>query len=346
MADKEEQKVEDLFGLTKDDAEASSESEHENDETDDRFSKRRLFKTKDVLSLAQTGDSSEDEDDSDDENKSEFNKSASEDERDIDAAASDGDDHPSDGNPRLDETNAEIGDQTSEPKKKKKKTKKLTREELEKYQQEEKNSGVCYLSRIPPFMTPQQVKRLLSQYTEIGRVFFETEDERSARRRKKYTRERRTRFTEGWVEFKSKVKAKRLAEFLNMRQIGGKRKSPFYYDTWTIKYLPKFKWRHLTEQIAYERKAREQQLMAEMAQAKREDKAYVESVARSKMHKSMEEKKRSRGQEADESNKIRRTFAQREKKQREVTDDVDAGKKALERMDGQMKKVLSNIFSK
>lgn len=74
-------------------------------------------------------------------------------------------------------------------------------------------------------------------------------DARTAARRKKYTRDRRTRFTEGWVEFKDKKRAKTLAEFLNMRQIGGRRQSPYYHDTWTIKYLPKFKWRHLTEQM-------------------------------------------------------------------------------------------------
>lgn len=80
-------------------------------------------------------------------------------------------------------------------------------------------------------------------------AYFFLADARTAARRKKYTRDRRTRFTEGWVEFKDKKRAKTLAEFLNMRQIGGRRQSPYYHDTWTIKYLPKFKWRHLTEQM-------------------------------------------------------------------------------------------------
>ena len=30
---------------------------------------------------------------------------------------------------------------------------------------------------------------------------------------------------------------------------GGPRRSAFYYDLWNIKYLPKFKWDHLTEEI-------------------------------------------------------------------------------------------------
>ena len=107
-------------------------------------------------------------------------------------------------------------------------------------------------------------------------------------------------FTEGWVEFEDKQKAKevrvgetagaawgrqpmgqlavgtqmpsRVAEacrcaipvgllclsaclppahaqvvaLLNGQQMGGKRRSAYFYDLWCFKYLPKFKWDHLT----------------------------------------------------------------------------------------------------
>lgn len=33
---------------------------------------------------------------------------------------------------------------------------------------------------------------------------------------------------------------------LNGQQMGGKRRSAYYYDLWCMKYLPKFKWDHLT----------------------------------------------------------------------------------------------------
>ena len=33
-------------------------------------------------------------------------------------------------------------------------------------------TGVIYLSRIPPFMKPQKLKSLLSEYGEIGRVYL------------------------------------------------------------------------------------------------------------------------------------------------------------------------------
>lgn len=37
---------------------------------------------------------------------------------------------------------------------------------------------------------------------------------------------------------------------LNGTPIGGKVRSDHYFDLWTIKYLSKFKWEHLTEEIS------------------------------------------------------------------------------------------------
>jgi len=57
--------------------------------------------------------------------------------------------------------------------------------------------------------------------------------------------------------------------------------SRFYAaDIWNIKYLPKFKWHHLTERIAYEKRTREARLRAELLQAKRETNLYLENVAK------------------------------------------------------------------
>ena len=33
---------------------------------------------------------------------------------------------------------------------------------------------------------------------------------------------------------------------LNGQPMGGKRRSAYFYDLWTLKYLPRFKWDHLT----------------------------------------------------------------------------------------------------
>lgn len=45
------------------------------------------------------------------------------------------------------------------------------------------------------------------------------------------------RYTEGWVEFKSKSAAKRIASHLNGTPVGGKRRSLAYDSLWAVKYL-------------------------------------------------------------------------------------------------------------
>ena len=58
---------------------------------------------------------------------------------------------------------------------------------------------------------------------------------------------------QGWVEFADKRVAKTVAAALNGQPVGGKRFSAHHHDLWAMKYLPKFKWEHLSEEIAYEK---------------------------------------------------------------------------------------------
>ena len=52
------------------------------------------------------------------------------------------------------------------------------------------------------------------------------------------------------MEFEDKAVAKRVAALLNGQQMGGAGgAAAYHYDLWTLKYLPKFKWDHLTEEI-------------------------------------------------------------------------------------------------
>lgn len=89
-------------------------------------------------------------------------------------------------------------------------------------------------------------------------------------------------------------------------------------DLWNLKYLSKFKWSHLTEKVAYERRVREQKLRVEMMQARRENAAYVQMVETGKKLDKIEERKRKRGQEsaakatdeAEDGNKKRRKHKQ------------------------------------
>ena len=77
----------------------------------------------------------------------------------------------------------------------------------------------------------------------------ESLDPKRAYLRKKYTSTKKPHFTEGWVEFKDKKIARSVAEMLNAQPIGGKKGTRWRDDVWTMKYLPKFKWSMLTEQV-------------------------------------------------------------------------------------------------
>eukprot|EP00123_Amoebidium_parasiticum_P000862 comp11771_c0_seq1/m.6371 comp11771_c0_seq1/g.6371 ORF comp11771_c0_seq1/g.6371 comp11771_c0_seq1/m.6371 type:complete len:373 (-) comp11771_c0_seq1:96-1214(-) len=199
--------------------------------------------------------------------------------------------------------------------KKKKKVKGLTKKQLVKFKQNVEKTGVIYLSRIPPFMKPVKVRHIFSQYGEVGRVFLQEEDAASKRKRIKFGGNKKTKYTEGWVEFADKKVAKRVAAWLNNTNVGGKKSSYYHDDLWNIKYLPKFKWHHLTERIAYENAVREKKLALALSQQKKEDEFYLKNVDRSKMITEIMERKRQRRQENGEDGEVsvpvQRVFKQR-----------------------------------
>lgn len=79
--------------------------------------------------------------------------------------------------------------------------------------------------------------------------------------------------------------AKRVANLLNNTQVSTRKKSKFYDIIWNVKYLPRFKWVHLSERLAYERAVRKQRLHAEIAQAKREANFFARTISNSKKSK-------------------------------------------------------------
>ncbi|KAK9272669.1 hypothetical protein L1049_003046 [Liquidambar formosana] len=150
--------------------------------------------------------------------------------------------------------------------------------------------GVCYLSRIPPHMDPPKLRQILSQYGEIQRIYLAPEDPAARVHRKRAGGFRGQGFSEGWVEFTKRRVAKRVADMLNGEQIGGRKRSSFYYDLWNIKYLSKFKWDDLTEEIAYKNAIREQKLALEISAAKRERDFYLSKVDQSRALSSIEKR--------------------------------------------------------
>ncbi|CAG8491706.1 509_t:CDS:2 [Dentiscutata heterogama] len=138
-------------------------------------------------------------------------------------------------------------------------------------------------------LDPAKIKHLLSQFGEVGRVYLAPEA-----RRIKYKKNRKQNYTEGWVEFMDKKVAKKVAKVLNTQPIGGNKRGVYHDDLWNIKYLPKFKWNNLTEQIVYENRERTHRLQAEISKSRREIKDYVKKVEKSKMIRNIEQKKTKR----------------------------------------------------
>jgi hypothetical protein len=173
---------------------------------------------------------------------------------------------------------------------------KLSLEASENFNAKLKKRGVLYIARIPPRMGPSKVKTLLSEFGVVTRVYLEEEDKAARKRRQRATGSKSggKRYKEGWVEYEDKKVAKRVAESLNNTAITNHKRSVHYGDLWNLKYLPKFKWDHLTEKVAYERRVREQKLRIEMIHARRENQAYSDLVEAGKVMDRIEERRKKR----------------------------------------------------
>lgn len=158
-----------------------------------------------------------------------------------------------------------------------------------------KKRGIVYLSRIPPRMGPARVKTLLSDFGSISRIYLVEEDKTVRKKRRKAGGSSGKRYTEGWVEFESKKAAKLVGETLNMSRVTNHKGSIHYDDLWNVKYLRGFRWSHLTEKVAYERRVREQKLRVEMMEVRKENAAYAAQVEAGKKLDYIEERRWKRG---------------------------------------------------
>jgi len=152
--------------------------------------------------------------------------------------------------------------------------------------------GILYLSRIPPRMTPSKLKTLLSDFGEVTRIYLVEEDKSVRKKRRKAGGTGYKRYIEGWVEFASKKVAKSVGETLNTTRISNHKRSVHYDDVWNIKYLKGFKWSHLTEKVAYERRVREQKLRVEMMEIKKENALFVKELEKGKALDYIEDRRR------------------------------------------------------
>lgn len=203
------------------------------------------------------------------------------------------------------------------------KRRKAKREVLaERAKRKQAKRGVVYLGAIPPRMKPTKLRQLLTPFGELDRVYLTPEDPSARIKRKKYGGNTGKNFTEGWVEFLDKKKARRCAEMLNGTQIGGKRRNAHYSDLWMLKYLPKFKWDNLLEEIEYQKAIREQKMQLELAAAKKERDFYLQKVEQSKQIEAMVRRRESEsnpvmdGGDSNDREETKEEYAARMKRER------------------------------
>lgn len=139
----------------------------------------------------------------------------------------------------------------------------LQLDSIESFNAKVDRTGIIYLSRIPPGMGPSKVKHILSQHGETGRIYLVAADadKKGKSSNNADKKHKPHRFVEGWIEFMDKKVARHTAEMLNAKVIGdaavsktkgNKRNggaSKWRDDVWTMKYLPRFKWNMLSEQV-------------------------------------------------------------------------------------------------
>ena len=181
--------------------------------------------------------------------------------------------------------------------KKSKKARRLKLSATQDFNAQLQKRGIVYLSRVPPRMGPSTVKTLLSDFGNITRIYLVEEDRTIRKKRRKAGGSGGKRYTEGWIEFVKKKVAKLVGETLNMTRVTNHKGNIHYDDMWSVKYLRGFKWSHLTEKVAYERRVREQKLRVEMMEVKRENASYVAQVEAGKRLDYIEERmRRKRGE--------------------------------------------------
>lgn len=153
--------------------------------------------------------------------------------------------------------------------------------------QKERKPGIVYLSCVPSGMTVAQVRAYLAEFGAISRVFLkprtrEAADAEAGELGARPTRRRGARphyeYEEGWVEFADRRRARWCAEAKNAQVVSAKKRLPWAYQLWNLKYLKGVKWTDLSEEVAYRRATRAARVKENVLQAKRLAKHFQSAV--------------------------------------------------------------------
>mmetsp|Transcript_31981 Transcript_31981/g.55127 ORF Transcript_31981/g.55127 Transcript_31981/m.55127 type:complete len:175 (+) Transcript_31981:1392-1916(+) len=153
--------------------------------------------------------------------------------------------------------------------------------------------GVIYLSSIPPYMGKKKLLRLFSEVAEVDRIHLTPEPRQNRKLRREHGGNTRKSYVEGWVEFKDKREAKRVALMYNGAEIGGKKRHNFYRDDrWNIRYLPKFTWEHLQQKIEADKKLASQAIVDEVALVRKANRFWSDQVNKARSFDAMAVRKK------------------------------------------------------
>ena len=171
-----------------------------------------------------------------------------------------------------------------------KKQKEKMREKFRAFQEAEEKKGVVYLPRIPPYMKASYIREYFKRY-KPARIYLTPEDEHVHKDRVRKGGNKSRKYVDGWMEFDDKRVAKYVATNLNATKVGGKKTHYYHEDMWSLKYLPKFKWRNLTEKMEYDRQVRQRRLHELLKKSKKNIDVYVGKSEQSKKIKAILTKK-------------------------------------------------------
>lgn len=165
---------------------------------------------------------------------------------------------------------------------------------------------------LPPYMSPKRVRRYFTEMGEIDRIHLTPEPHINHILRKQSGGNTRKNYTEGWVEFLNKKDAKRAAILYNNAVIGGKKRHNFYRDDrWMLRYLPKFKWEHLTEKIQLDLRTANSQVREEASLGRKQNRFFAKQVQQSREIQGIKRKREETGTEKAPKKKVFRDFQQR-----------------------------------
>lgn len=82
---------------------------------------------------------------------------------------------------------------------------------------------------------------------------------------------------------------------LNGNKMVSKKGNFYSEDLWNIKYLPKFKWHHLTERLAHEERLKKERLKVELEMERKVEDFYSQKIAKSKVINGIVSRKLNKG---------------------------------------------------